>query len=89
MGFSMAAAAKRDEQHNFLQHKVAHTDFVSSKTKTLQMGNTASENLVVFLCWELSAQGISKNMVGNCVMVIFMDLCLRSMFTCSVTVWGL
>ena len=39
------------------------------------------------LCWEISAQGVSKNVVGNCAL-IFMDFCLRSIFTCSVTVWG-
>ena len=35
----------------------------------------------------MSAQGVSKNMVGNCVL-IFYGFCPRSSFTCSVTVCG-
>ena len=61
------------------------------QNKNTANGNTASENLVVcfLVCWENSAHGVSKNMVGNCVLIFFkMDFCPRSIFTCSVTVWG-
>ena len=29
------------------------------------------KNLVVFLYWEILVQGVSKNMVGNCVLIFF------------------
>ena len=44
--------------------------FKSSKTKTLQMA-TLQVKIRFFLCWEISAQGVSKNMVGNCVLIFF------------------
>ena len=44
------------------------------QNKNTANGNTASENLVVFLCWEISAQGVSKNMVGNCVLIFYGSL---------------
>ena len=31
-------------------------------------------------------QGVSKNIVGNCVLTFFLAFCPRSIFTCSVTV---
>ena len=44
--------------------------------------------MVAFLCWEILAQGVSKNMVGNCVLIFCVFFCPRSIFTCSVTVCG-
>ena len=48
--------------------------------------NTASENLVAFLCCEIVAQGVSKNMLGNHVLIFlsFSWISARARFSLAV-----
>ena len=71
-------SARQNRSHDMSQ-KVKRirrfSDFqslLSGKNKNTANGNTASENSVVFLlCWEISVQGVNKNMVGNCVLIFY------------------
>ena len=75
----------RNVHQEMVFQRVLFEDIYSSKTKALQIITLQVLFLLFFLRWNMSAQGINKNMLGNYV-PICCGLLPALTFTCSVTV---